>query len=322
MAHRVAVAGRAVTPGQLPHFQEEKMRRLILAIAATLGLTASAPLGVAADLSSLTQVILSCNDGHSVILSADQTTLASLTADVQSINTSGTALSCTLDTPAIDPSTGSARWTVYDYNPSGQAIAPRHSPNSMPATTPDTGVTWQFPFKADIYTALFTTTDPSLTGNVFGKTLTDTITLSGDAATFMTQRSGGANCSSNFPAVVRFYFTSPSASGPSYPPPGQPINGLPPAGFYTQFWWSDAVNMQMLRGGLSQTLIESMTPNDWSDWDGQPASEFPLTFMQAAEHVQSIGLSFGGTCFFETGVTPSPDTFTNEQLSSMFSEGT
>jgi hypothetical protein len=297
------------------------MRRLILAVTATLGLTASAPQGVAADLISLTQVTLSCNDGHSVGLSVDQTTLTSLTADVQSINTSGTALSCTLDTPAIDPSTGSGPWTVYDYNPSGQAIAPRHSPNSMPATTTDSGVTWQFPFKADIYTALFTTTDPSVTGNVFGKTLTDNITLSGNATTFMTQHSGGAGCSSNLPAVVRFYFTSPSASGPSYPPPGPPINGVPPAGFYTQFWWSDGINLPMVTGNQSQpALTETMSPNDWSDWDGQPASEFPLTFIQAAEHVQSIGLSFGGSCFFETGVTPSPDTFSTEQFSSMFSE--
>ena len=289
------------------------MGSLVLALVASLAFIAATSSRAVAD-TSLTVVRLSCNDGHSVIISVDLTTLTNLAADVQAINSGITGLSCTLDT--LDPSTETTEWTVYDYNPSGQAIAPRNSPNSMPATTGDNGVTWQFPFKPNIYTALFTTTDPSVTGNIFGKTLTDIIAVSGDATTFMTQHSGGANCASNFPAVVRFYFTSPSASGPSYPPPGPPIRGVPPAGFYTQFWWSDAMNMQLVSGAQSQTITESMTPTDWSDWDGQPASEFPATFMEAAQHVQSIGLSFGGTCFFETGVTPT--TFTSEQFSSMF----
>jgi len=295
------------------------MRRLVLALAISLGLTAAFSGSVPADISvaQTNQAILSCNDGHSVILGVDPTTLASLTADVESINTSGTGLSCTLNTTATDPSSETSEWTVYDYNPSNQALAPRNSPNKMPAKTTDAGVTWQFPFKPDIYTALFTTTDPSVTGNDYGKTLTDTITVSGNAASFVTQH-GGGDCTNNVPATVRFFFTSPSASGPSYPPPGPPINGVPPAGFYTQFWWSAAVHMDLANGGFqTQKLIETMTPADWSDWDGQPASEFPATFMEAAQHVQSIGLSFGGECFFETGVTPTQP-FTNEQFSSMF----
>src|ERR1700692_4136135 len=122
------------------------------------------------------QVTLSCNDGHSVIFEVDQITLTSLLADVQAINTSGTGTICTLDTAAIDPSSDPAKWTVYDYNPSGQAIAPRNSPNSMPATT--TGTTTTFQFKPGIYTALLTTTDPSLTGDLSTKTLMDTISVS------------------------------------------------------------------------------------------------------------------------------------------------
>jgi len=283
---------------------------LVFTLVASLAFVASASQGALAATGD-TQVMLTCNDGHSVIISVDLITLTSLAADVQAINSGSTGLSCTLDT--LDPSMETTEWTVYDYNPSGHAIAPRNSPNSMPATTTDSGVTWQFPFKANIYTALFTTTNPSLTGNVFGKTLTDTITVSGEALSFMTQH-GGGDCVGNIPAVVRFYFRSPSASGPS--------TGTPPAGFYTQFWWSDAMNMQLVSGTQTQTISESMTPADWSDWNGQPASEFPATFIEAAQHVQSIGLSFGGNCFFETGVTPTPDTFTNEQFSSMFSETT
>ena len=260
-----------------------------------------------------TQVTLSCNDGHSVIFQVDQITLTSLLADVQAINTSGTGTICTLDTAAIDPSTDPVKWTVYDYNPSGQAIAPRNSPNSMPATT--TGTTTTFQFKSGIYTALLTTTDPSLTGDLSTKTLSDTISVSGDAASFMTQHNGG-NCVSNVPAAVRFYFTSPSASGPS--------TGTPPAGFYTQFWWSNPVDVQLLTGTQPPQTITAMMsdPNEWSDWNGQRGDSSPAVtkaFLEAIHKVQAIGLSFGGECFFETGVTPT-GAFTSEQFSSSFSE--
>src|SRR5258706_16428156 len=260
-----------------------------------------------------TQVTLSCNDGHSVMFDVNQPALMSLLADVQAINASGTGTSCTLTMAASDPSSGTAKWTVYDYNPSNQAIAPRNSPNSMPATT--TGTTTTFQFKPGIYTALLTTTDRSLTGDLSMKTLTDTISVSGDATSFMTQHNGG-NCVSNIPAAVRFFFRSPSASGPS--------TGTPPAGFYTQFWWSNPVNAQLLTGNQSPSVImASMSdPNEWSDWNGQRGSNPAVTeaFIEATHRVQEIGLSFGGECFFETGVTPTPATFTSEQFSSSFSE--
>src|SRR5436190_11076779 len=113
------------------------------ALAASLTVVALVPGSVAADISptQITQVALSCSDGHSVVLGVDPATLSSLTADVQAINTGG-AMSCTLDSSAAAPSTGTADWTVYDYNPSGQEIAPRHSPGSMPATTAGTTTTF------------------------------------------------------------------------------------------------------------------------------------------------------------------------------------
>ena len=207
---------------------------------------------------------------------------------------------------AADPP---AQWTVFDYNPSGHALAPRNSPDSMPATSAD-GITWTFQFKPGGLTALFTTTDSNLTGDLLGKTLTDTVNVSGDAGSFVTQN-GGGDCVNNVPAVVRFYFTAPAASGPSV--------GTPPAGFYTRFWWSDAINMPMLSGNQGQVLTELMTPADWSDWNGQAANTQVEAFTEAASHVQSIGLSFGGACFFETGVTPTPG-FTSETFSSTFAE--
>jgi len=292
------------------------MRRLVLALGLTLGLTAATPSGVAADISltQTNQVILSCNDGHSLVVLVDSATLTSLVADVASINSSVTGLSCTLDTAIVDPATQTSDWTVFDYNPSGQALAPRHSPNSMPATTNNGGLTWQFQFKPNVYTALFTTTDPSVTGNDSTKTLTDNISVSGDAESFVTQHNGGAGCASNVPATVRFFFVSPSASGPS--------TGSPPAGFYTQFWWSNPENMQLVMGKDTKTITANMgNPGEWSDWNGQSGANPAVAeaFVEATQRVQSIGLSFGGVCFFETGVTPNPNTFTAEQFSSSFS---
>jgi hypothetical protein len=292
-------------------------KRLLVIVLVALLATAVGALPSAADISltQTNQAILSCNDGHSVILGVDSSTLATLTAEVESINTSGTGLSCTLDTTTLAASAQATDWTVYDYNPSNNALAPRDSPNKMPATT--SGNTTMFNFIPEKYTALLTTDDPSLTGDLSSTTLTDQIVLSGSpGTTFMTQHNGG-DCVSNVPAAVRFYFVSPSASGSSV--------GTPPAGFYTRFWWSNPVHMKMLSDGQTQLITADMfNPGEWSDWNGQNGANPAVTpaFEKAIRNVQTIGLSFGGNCFFETGVvanyTTAPPPY--ETFSSTFSE--
>jgi hypothetical protein len=290
--------------------------RVVLAFAASVALTAAGSLSVMADI-TYTEVTLSCNDGHSVVAVLDPIGLANLTADVQAISSNPTGLSCTLDTAATDPSTATAEWTVYDYNSSGRAIAPRNSPGSMPATT--SGDTTSFQFHAGTYTALLTTNDENLTGDLSSKTLMDTVSVSGASTSFRYQDSTGCG---PLPATVRFYFTAPSASGSSNPPPGPPVNGLPPAGFYTQFWWSDTAFVPLLNGNQGpMTISATMSdPNEWSDWDGKGGGSSPAVteaFLEAIQHVQTVGLSFGGGCGFENGVTSNanPETF-----SSMFNE--
>jgi hypothetical protein len=46
-------------------------------------------------------------------------------------------------------------------------------------------------------------------------------------------------------------------------------------------------------------------PSEWSDWNGQHGDNPAVTeaFVEATQKVQAIGFSFGGECFFETGVT-------------------
>jgi hypothetical protein len=271
---------------------------------------------ISTDLSQSYQVILSCTDGHSVVLSVDAATLTSLAADVDAINASGTGVTCTLDSTALDPSSQTAAWTVYDYNPSNNALAPRNAPNKMPATTTSDGTT-TFEFLPGMYTALLTTTDRSLTGDLHMTTLTDKITVSGNATTFVTQH-GGGDCVGDVPAAVRFYFVSPSASGSTI--------GTPPAGFYTQFWWSNRASLQLLNGTQSATIIANVGDvTEWSDWNGKRPSDSPevaAAFDKAIHNVQTVGLSFGGLCFFETGVTAEypPNTAPDEMFSSTFSE--
>jgi len=268
------------------------------------------------DLGQSYQVILSCTDGHSVVLWVDAATLTSLAADVDAINASDTGVSCTLDSTALDPSSQTTAWTVYDYNPSNNALAPRNAPNKMPATT--TGTTTTFDFLPGKFTALLTTTERSLTGDLSTTMLRDEISVSGPATTFMTQHNGGANCSSNIPAAVRFYFVSPSASGSTI--------GTPPAGFYTQFWWS-AEHLELISGTQGGTIMANVSDfNEWSDWNGKRPTDSPEVmeaFLKAIHNVQTVGLSFGGLCFFETGVTamyPSGNPPPDEVFSSNFSE--
>jgi len=46
----------------------------------------------------------------------------------------------------------------------------------------------------------------------------------------------------------------------------------------------------------------------WSDWNGKLNNSSPEVmeaFLVAIQNVQTVGLSFGGGCFFENGVTTS-----------------
>jgi hypothetical protein len=219
--------------------------------------------------------------------------------------TAATSLTVFGEPPGAGASSG---WTVYDYNPSGRALAPRESAGSMPAMTDSSGTT-SFAFLANTFTALLTTRDGALTGDLSSKTLTDTVSVAGSAAGFQAQNGDGCV----YPANVRFYFTAPSASGSSV--------GKPPAGFYTRFWWSNPANVPLLTGSQPPASISAIMndPSEWSDWNGQSATNPAVTeaFLEAIQNVQSVGLSFGGGCFFENGVTTTDG---NETFSSQFSE--
>ena len=55
-----------------------------------------------------------------------------------------------------------------------------------------------------------------------------------------------------------------------------------------------------------------LNPANWSDYNGHFGSDpaYTAAFQQAVKNVTSIGLSFGGGCFFENGVASYGGSFT------------
>jgi hypothetical protein len=202
-----------------------------------------------------------------------------------------------ISAPASAASTGTTSWTVFDYNPSGQALAPRVADKSSPPSV--TGNTVSFNFLSGTYTALLTTSDTTLTGDLTGKTLTDAVLVSGVKGQFQDQN--GGPCTPDVQST-RLFFSSPGFE-------------------FTNFWWSNPVSVP-LAGNLTLTIKGHLgNPGEWSDWNGKNGLDSqPVTvgFFAAVSKVQTVGLSFGGGCFFENGVTTSDGSGT---LSSYFSEG-
>jgi hypothetical protein len=192
--------------------------------------------------------------------------------------------------------TFAAAWTAYDYNPSGRALRPRVSLESMPATT--TGDTTSFPFLPNIYTARLTTTAPNLTGDLTSKTLNLAVSVTGGSGIFQDQNNGGCNPDTK---TVRFFITSPQASG---------TTGTDTRGFYTHFWWSNPMSIPLVSDPQAPMTISQPVnaPGMWSDLNGRfnnSSSEAMEAFPIAIQNVKTVGLSFGGGCFFENGVTTS-----------------
>jgi len=202
----------------------------------------------------------------------------------------------------VGPTERNSRWFTYYYANASQIV--RHA-----AVGPVYG-TVSFAFRPDVYTAILVTADPSLTGDLTGDTLTDTVSTSGGKKALYNFTGGfgsepGCN-GSDSPPNVRFFFTA-----------GSPIFN------FTRYWWSNPVSWNLTQGApgsatISQSLAAS-SAGEWSDWNGQPGnySKYVMTrFLGAVKHVRYIGLSFGCGYFFENGVTvESGRTVFNSQFS-------
>lgn len=81
-----------------------------------------------------------------------------------------------------------------------------------------------------------------------------------------------------------------------------------------QRWWSNPISVKLTGGDT--TLTVPLTPDQWSDVDGQSGESNLSAFADAMDHAGWIGLTFGGGCSFGHGVnTAEPGvTFTLHSL--------
>ena len=179
-------------------------------------------------------------------------------------------------------------WHIGYYTPSGRAL----SLASAPAAS---GSVASLNFTNQDNTALLVTNNagqfPTLLGNLTGKSVSATFTISGLNAdqSFTYYGEGVGACGVSKSVNVRYFFETSSAGGFDE----------------THYWWSNPVAINLNTVNDSATLATvPLTGANWSDFYGHFGNDpaYSAGFDAAVSHVTMIGLSFGGGCFFENGV--------------------
>jgi hypothetical protein len=194
--------------------------------------------------------------------------------------------------PATAADNGAPKWKVWTYNPSGRAFK-----GGVPASASSGIATFAFPATPD--TALLVTDHGSykgtLLGDLTGKTVSATVSDSGGPFTYYGQGTPQNPCPGT--ATVRLYFQTKS-----------------PASFAeTDYWWSNPVSLPLNGLTTPTPMSVPLNPANWSDFNGHFGIDptYTAAFNEAVKNVTSIGLSFGGGCFFENGVgAPTGGSFT------------
>jgi hypothetical protein len=166
------------------------------------------------------------------------------------------------------------------------ALGPNYASTKSATTTGGAGVS--FSTDPASYVDLLTTTqDKSLLGDLTGKSITATFTVTASTeAVYAYDLSGGNTCT---PAVafVRPYFKS----------------NLKGAFAVTNYWWANATHYTFVDSATAMiTVTVPVATGNWSDYIGEADSTVSGAFAQAITNVGQIGLSFGGGCFFANGV--------------------
>ena len=181
----------------------------------------------------------------------------------------------------LPASADASSWKLGYYTPSP------HGTLSFSDAKPGAG-TASFDFTSQDNTALLVTSHGASKGtnlgDLTGRSITATFHISGANGAFTYFGEGTVDNPCGTPANTRLYFQTDNGGGFQF----------------THFWWSDTA-FQFLDNGTF-TLTATVQPAGWSDWNGQPGATQAVGFADAASNVTSIGLSFGGGCFFENGV--------------------
>lgn len=174
---------------------------------------------------------------------------------------------------------GGSGWHVGSLTPSGRTLS------MASANTPATGIaTFDFTDRADTNLLVTNQGSSSLLGDDRGKTVTATFDISGATAGAFFYDTTNNPCGTA--ANTRLFFQTSNAGGFDE----------------THFWWSNPSSAILANGTF--TVTATVAGAQWSDFFGHFGNDpsFAAGFDAAASNVTSIGLSFGGGCFFENGV--------------------
>ena len=197
-----------------------------------------------------------------------------------------------LSASALAADDGAPKWKVWSYNPSNRALR-----GSVPANNNAGIATFSFPVTPDV--ALLVTDHGSykgsLLGDLTGKTVSATVSAAGGPFTYFGQGSSSNPCGP--PANVRLFFQTNSSGSFAE----------------TDYWWSNPASWTLVATQTPAPISAPLTGANWSDYFGHFGNDpqFAAAFADAVKNITSIGLSFGGGCFFENGVgAPSGGSFT------------
>jgi hypothetical protein len=181
---------------------------------------------------------------------------------------------------------GSSPWTTYVWDSRFSSL------HANQATTPS-GAVAGFPLQSTMTALLTTTTASGLVGNLTGKTVSATMSLTASGpVTYGFEGSSQNNCTQ--PASAWLFFSTDSRT---YSPNTAGRNE-------TGYWWSHDVSVPMSGSISGATISVALVPGNWSDANGHMGSDQAYTagFNSAVAGVKQIGVSFGGGCFFDVGI--------------------
>lgn len=174
---------------------------------------------------------------------------------------------------------GGSGWHVGSLTPSARTLS-----LSSADRTPDGLATFEFTNQPNTNLLVTDQGSSPLLGDDRGKTVTAKFDISGATGGAFFYDTTNNPCGT--PANTRLFFQTSNAGGFDE----------------THFWWSNPSSAVLANGTF--TVTATVTGAQWSDFFGHFGNNpaFAAGFDAAASNVTSIGLSFGGGCFFENGV--------------------
>jgi hypothetical protein len=203
------------------------------------------------------------------------------------------------------PPAPSSPWLLYSWANNGN-----YNPSSAFGSGGDLS-TFSFPAaKRNVaFPAFLTTTvDSAVLGDLTGKTISATVSLTTTGTPVFIY--GGNtpwsswNTTCPVPANTRLYIsTNPAAY--DLQDASQNEN---------DYWWSSGPNAAATINASTGTVVltDTFDPTHWSNAQGHSAADpvYTAAFQAAVANVRQIGVSFGGGCFFDVGVAVKPNTGT------------